>query len=115
MLNHIELQGRFTRNPELKTTGTGISVTTFTLACDRDYSKDAVDFVSCVAWRQTAEFVSKYFAKGQLAVVSGRLQSREWKDKDGAKHVAWEVLCDNVYFCEKRKEEQQDEDGDLPY
>ena len=103
MLNTVSIMGRLTKEPELRTTQNGISVTTFTLAVDRDYQKDAVDFFSCTAWRQTAEFVSKYFHKGQLAVVSGRMQSREWKDRDGNKRIAWEIQADNVYFGESKR------------
>ena len=103
MLNHIVLQGRLTKEPEMRTTGSGIAVTSFTLAHDRDFQKDAVDFVDCVAWRQTAEFVSKYFHKGQLAIVSGRLQSRDWTDRNGNNRKAWEIQCDNVYFGESKR------------
>ena len=87
MLNHITIMGRLTRDPELRRTGSGIAVTSFTLAVDRDYKSNSgekeTDFIDCVAWRQTGEFVSKYFSKGRMAVASGKLQIREWTDKSG--------------------------------
>lgn len=103
MLNQIVLLGRLTRDPELRRTGSGTAVTSFTLAVDRDY-KDAggergVDFIECVAWRATAEFVAKYFTKGQLAAVSGRLQLRDWTDKEGAKRRTAEVVVASCYFA----------------
>ena len=104
MLNHITLQGRLTKDPELRTTPTGVQVATFTLACDRDFQRDQVDFVPCVAWRQNAEFISKYFHKGNLMVVCGSLQSRYWTDKDNNKRTAWEVQVDRAYFCEGKKD-----------
>lgn len=103
MLNHITIQGRMTKEPELRSTQSGTSVVSFTVACDRDFDRDQVDFINCVAWRGTAEFVSKYFHKGSLAVVSGRLQSRKWKDRNDQNRTEWEVHCDNVYFCESKK------------
>jgi len=108
MLNHITIMGRLTREPELRRTGSGIAVASFTLAVDRDYSpKDGgereTDFIDCVAWRQTGEFVSKYFTKGSMAVVSGRLQIRGWTDKDGNKRRSAEVVADNVYFGESKR------------
>ena len=110
MLNHIDIMGRLTRNPELRRTASGISCVSFTLAVDRDYSgKDGgekeVDFIDCVAWRSTADFVSKYFSKGRMAVVSGRLQIRGWTDKEGNKRRTAEVVADNVYFADSKKEE----------
>ena len=110
MLNHIVLMGRLTRDPELRRTGSGTAVASFTLAVDRDFSgKDSTeketDFIDCVAWRQTGEFVSKYFSKGQMAVVSGRLQIRGWTDKEGNKRRTAEVVADNVYFGDSKKEE----------
>ena len=107
MLNHIDVMGRFTKDPELRTTQNGNSVTTFTLAVDRDFQKDQADFFECVAWRQTAEFVSKYFKKGQLAVVSGKMQSREFTDKNNNKRKAWEIQCENVYFGESKRRESK--------
>ena len=109
MLNHITIMGRLTRDPELRRTGSGIAVASFTLAVDRDYSpKDGgereTDFIDCVAWRQTGEFVSKYFTKGRMAVVSGRLQIRSWTDKDGNKRRTAEVVADNVYFGDSRRD-----------
>ena len=111
MLNHIVIMGRLTRDPELRRTGSGIAVASFTLAVVRDFSpKDGgereTDFIDCVAWRQTGEFVSKYFTKGRMAVVSGRLQIRNWNDKDGNKRRSAEVVADNVYFGDSRREDQ---------
>ncbi len=108
MLNHITIMGRLTRDPELRRTGTGVAVTSFTLAVDRDFGKTEsgdreTDFIDCVAWRQTGEFVSKYFAKGSMAVVSGRLQIRSWTDKEGNKRRTAEVVADNVYFGESKR------------
>ena len=114
MLNHIVLQGRFVKEPEMRTTNSGIPVTSFTLAHDRDFQKDATDFVDCVAWRATGEFVSKYFHKGNLALVSGRLQSRTWEDRDGKKRTSWEIQCDNVYFCERRNDAGEGYSGGEP-
>ena len=110
MLNHIVLMGRLTRDPELRRTGSGVAVASFRLAVDRDFgSKDAggekeTYFIDIVAWRSTAEFVSKYFAKGRMAVVSGRLQMRNWTDKDGNKRTSAEVVADNVYFGESKRD-----------
>ena len=111
MLNHIVLMGRLTRDPELRRTGSGIAVASFTLAVDRDYApKDGgareTDFIDIVAWRSTAEFVSKYFSKGRMAVVSGRLQIRPWEDKDGNKRRSAEVVADNVYFGESKRDSE---------
>ena len=108
MLNHIVIMGRLTRDPELRRTGSGIAVASFTLAVDRDFGKNdngerETDFIDCVAWRQTGEFVSKYFTKGRMAVVSGRLQIRGWTDKDGNKRRTAEVVADNVYFGESKR------------
>lgn len=104
MLNHITIMGRLTRDPELRYTQSQIPVASFTLAVDRDGSKEdkQTDFIDCVAWRQTAEFVSKYFAKGSMAVVSGRLQIRDWTDRDGSKRKTAEIVADNVYFGEAK-------------
>ena len=109
MLNHIVIMGRLTRDPELRRTGTGIAVTSFSLAVDRDFGKNEsgereTDFIDCVAWRQTGEFVSKYFTKGRMAVVSGRLQIRSWTDKDGNKRRTAEVVADNVYFGDSKRD-----------
>ena len=109
MLNHITIMGRLTRDPELRRTGSGIAVASFSLAVDRDFSprdggERETDFIDCVAWRQTGEFVSKYFTKGRMAVVSGRLQIRSWTDKDGNKRRTAEVVADNVYFGDSKRE-----------
>ena len=111
MLNHIVIMGRLTRDPELRRTGSGVAVTSFTLAVDRDFGnrengEKETDFIDCVAWRQTGEFVSKYFTKGRMAVVSGRLQIRNWNDKDGNKRRSAEVVADNVYFGDSKREDQ---------
>ena len=109
MLNHITIMGRLTRDPELRRTGSGIAVASFTVAVDRDFSpKDGgekeTDFIDCVAWRQTGEFVSKYFTKGRMIVVSGRLQIRSWTDKDGNKRRTAEVVADNCYFGDSKRD-----------
>lgn len=101
MLNHIVLMGRLTRDPELRYTQSQIPVASIRIAVDRDYGRGEekqTDFIDVTAWRQTAEFISKYFQKGRMIVVSGRLQMREWTDKDGNKRVSAEVVADNVYF-----------------
>ena len=108
MLNHITIMGRLTRDVELRRTGSGIAVASFTVAVDRDFgNRDGgereTDFIDCVAWRQTGEFVSKYFTKGSMIVVSGRLQIRNWNDKDGNKRRSAEVVADNVYFGESKR------------
>ena len=109
MLNHITIMGRLTRDPELRRTGSGVAVASFTVAVDRDFGKNEngekeTDFIDCVAWRQTGEFVSKYFTKGRMAGVSGRLQIRSWTDKDGNKRRTAEVVADNVYFGDSKRE-----------
>ena len=109
MLNHIIVMGRLTRDPELRRTGSGVAVASFTVAVDRDFSpKDGgereTDFIDCVAWCQTGEFVSKYFTKGRMAVVSGRLQIRGWTDKDGNKRRTAEIVADNVYFGDSKRD-----------
>ena len=108
MLNHITIMGRLVRDPELRRTGSGIAVASFTVAVDRDFGgrdggEKETDFIDCVAWRQTGEFVSKYFTKGRMIVVSGRLQIRSWTDKDGNKRRSAEVVADNVYFGESKR------------
>ena len=137
MLNHIVIMGRLAKDPELRRTQSGTAVTSFRLAVDRDFKdkqtgQRATDWIDCVAWRSTAEFVEKYFSKGSLAVVSGRLQMRDWTDKDGNKRISAEVQVDNIYFGgSKRNEggsdagdagdaqepefEELDEDGELPF
>ena len=109
MLNHITIMGRMVRDPELRRTGSGVAVASFTLAVDRDFKASGggekeVDFIDCVAWRQAGEFVSKYFTRGRMAVVSGRLQIRSWNDKDGNKRRTAEVLAENVYFADSKSE-----------
>lgn len=110
MLNHIVIMGRLTRDPELRRTGSGVAVSSFTVAVDRDFSgKDGeekeTDFLDCVAWRQTGEFVSKFFRKGSMIIVSGRLQVRSWTDKDGNKRRTAEIVADNCYFGDSKKSE----------
>lgn len=106
MLNHITVMGRLVRDPELRRTGSGIAVASFTVAVDRDFSGNSgekeTDFIDCVAWRQTGEFVSKYFSKGRMIVVSGRLQIRSWDDKDGNKRRTAEIVADNCYFADSK-------------
>lgn len=110
MLNHIVLMGRLTRDPELRYTQSQIPVASFSLAVDRDFGgrdggERQTDFIDIVAWRSTAEFVSKYFTKGSMAAVSGRLQIRDWTDRDGNKRRSAEVVADNVYFGESKRRE----------
>ena len=109
MLNHITIMGRLVRDPELRRTGSGIAVASFTVAVDRDFGgrdggEKETDFIDCVAWRQTGEFVSKYFTKGRMIVVSGRLQIRSWNDKDGNKRRTAEVVADNCYFGDSKRD-----------
>lgn len=127
MLNHIVIMGRLTAAPELRYTQQGTAVANYTLAVDRDFqsggSEKQTDFVPCVAWQQTAEFVSKYFSKGSMAVVSGRLQFRDWTDKDGNKRRTAEVVTERVHFGESKKRdaspdvqfEEIPDDGELPF
>ena len=110
MRNHITIMGRLNRDPELRRTGSGIAVASFTVAVDRDFGgrdggEKETDFIDCVAWRQTREFVSKYFTKGRMIVVSGRLQIRSWTDKDGNKRRTAEVVADNCYFGDSKRDE----------
>lgn len=137
-LNRICLMGRLTRDPELRWTGNGTAVTSFTIAVDRDFkSQDGekeTDFIDIVAWRNTAEFASKYFSKGRMAVVTGRLQLRDWTDKEGNKRRTAEVVADNVYFGDSKRQEggdsaqaenaaegtyggfvEEEDDGSLPF
>ena len=109
MLNHIVIMGRLARDPELRHTQAGVPVATFRLAVDRDFKdkttgERATDWIDVVAWRGTGEFVSRYFTKGRMAVVDGRLQMREWTDKEGNKRTTAEVVADNVYFGDSRRE-----------
>ena len=112
MLNKILIMGRLTRDPELRRTGSGTAVTSFSLACDRDFKSQSgekeTDFIEVVAWKNTAEFVSKYFSKGRMAVVEGRLQIRDWTDKAGNKRTTAEVVADNVYFADSKRSESND-------
>lgn len=109
MLNKIILMGRITRDPELRRTQSGTAVTSFSLAVDRDFKSQngekETDFIDIVAWRNTAEFVSKYFSKGRMAVVEGRLQIRDWTDRDGGKRRTAEVIADNVYFGDSKRDD----------
>ena len=108
MLNHIVVMGRLTRDPELRKTASGVSVASFSVAVDRDFSqqdgKKETDFLDVVAWRNTAEFAAKYFTKGRMAVVSGRLQIRDWTDKDGNKRRSAEVIVNSIYFGDSKKD-----------
>lgn len=115
MLNHIVIMGRLARDPELRRTQTGVPVASFRLAVDRDFKdkttgERATDWIDCVAWKSTGEFVSRYFTKGSLAVVDGRLQIRNWTDKEGNRRTTAEVVVDNVYFGGSRR----DGDGQIP-
>ena len=109
MLNHIVIMGRLTRDPELRRTASGLAVTSFSVAVDRDFGKNdsgekKTDFFDCVAWRNTAEFASKYLSKGRMVVVSGRLEFRDWNDKDGNKRRNAEIVVDNVYFADSKRD-----------
>ena len=111
MLNHIVIMGRLVQDPVLRTTQSGVNVASFTVAVDRDFagrdgSDRQTDFIDCVAWRQTGEFVSKYFQKGRMIVVSGRLQSRKWQDRDGNNRTNWEIQADNVYFGDSKRDSE---------
>ena len=112
MLNKIIIMGRLTRDPELRRTGSGTAVTSFSMACDRDFKSQSgdkeTDFIDVVAWKNTAEFVSKYFTKGRMAVVEGRLQILDWTDKAGNKRTTAEVVADNVYFADSKRSESND-------
>lgn len=118
MLNRITIMGRMTRDPELRHTPQGTPVVTFTLAVDRDYqtggSERQTDFIDVVAWKSTAEFVSKYFSTGSMAIVTGRLQIRDWEDKHGNKRRSAEVVADSVYFGESRKRDTEGVNVDPP-
>jgi len=116
MLNQISIQGRFARDPELRRTNSGKAVASFALACDRDFKNQQtgekeVDFIECVAWHGTAEMVEKYFKKGQMAVVTGRLQIRAWEDKNGQKRRTAEILVSSVYFCGSKENGTQGSSG----
>lgn len=140
MLNKIFIMGRLTRDPELRTTNSGTSVASFSLAVDRNYKgadgEKETDFIDCVAWRQTGEFAAKYFAKGRMVVVEGRLQIRPWTDKEGNNRRSAEVIVDNMYFGDSKRDgdtggarpasgpvnvsandwqEADEDEGDLPF
>lgn len=130
MLNRIIVMGRMTRDPELRRTNSGTAVASFTVAVDRDFKPQSgekeTDFIDVVAWRNTAEFVSKYFSKGRMAVVEGRLQIRDWTDKDGNKRRTAEIVADSVYFGDSKRDggetvepkgvfSEIEDDGDLPF
>ena len=109
MLNHIVIMGRLVRDPELRRTGTGVAVASFRVAVDRDFApKDGgerkADFIDCVAWRQTGEFISKYFTKGRMIIVDGRLEMRDWTDKDGNKRTSAEIVVANAYFGDSKRD-----------
>ena len=119
MLNHITIMGRLVKDPELRRTQSGVAVCSFTVAVDRDFqSREAAekqtDFIDVVAWRQTAEFVSKYFTKGRMIVVDGSLQSRKWQDKTGQNRVSWEVLANNIYFGGSKRDGMSGGDYSAP-
>lgn len=107
MLNHVEVQGRLTADPELRATNSGKAVASFSLACERDYAAEGAqretDFLEVVAWGSTAQFIARNFNKGQMAIVTGRLQVRSWEDKNGQKRRTTEIVANNVYFCGKKE------------
>ena len=111
MLNNIVIMGRLTADPILRRTQNGVAVASFTLACERDFAAQGeareTDFIDVCAWRYTAEFVEKYFSKGQMAIVTGRLQIRNWEDKEGNKRRSAEILADHVYFGEGKRDSQK--------
>lgn len=111
MLNHISIMGRLCGDPQLRRTGNGVPVATFTIASDRDFGSKGqekeTDFIDVVAWRSTAEFVEKYFSKGRMAVVSGRLQVRNWTDKEGSKRKTAEIVAESVYFGDSKSDGSQ--------
>lgn len=114
MLNNVTLMGRLVRNPELRYTQNQTPVASFTLACERDTKDKTTDFIDCTAWRHTAEFVNNYMTKGQMIVVTGRLQIRQWNDKDGNKRTAPEINVDNAYFAENKRKSDPDERAPMP-
>ena len=108
MLNHLVIMGRVTRDPELRRTPTGVAVATFSIACDRDYKaagadKPATDFIRCVAWRSTAEYAAKWFPKGRMAIVAGRLEISSYTDRDGTRHTSSEINVENIYYGDYSK------------
>ena len=114
MLNHITVMGRLTKDPEMRRTGTGVAVTSFTVAVDRDFGEKKADFIDCVAWRQTGEFISNYFSKGRMIVVDGRLEMRDWTDKNGNKRINAEINVQNAYFGDSKREESIPADAGVP-
>ena len=118
MLNRIVIMGRLTRDPELRRTQSGTAVTSFSIACDRDFKSQGgekeTDFIDIVAWRGTAEFVSKYFTKGRMAIVEGRLQIRDWTDNNGSKRRSAEVIADNIYFGDSKRDSAPSDYGAPP-
>lgn len=118
MLNHITIMGRMVRDPELRYTHSSVPVTSFTVAVDRDYQSEngerQADFIDCSAWRATAEFISKYFRKGSMIAVSGRLQAHKWVDRDGNNRTGWSIKVENVYFCEGKKPDKAPEPERAP-
>ena len=126
MLNNAVVMGRLTKDPELKQTANNVPMATFRLACERDYKgkdgKRETDFIDVIAWRQTAEFVARFFTKGRLVTIDGKLQSRNWEDKDGNKRTNLEVVADNVYFSDNKIDKRPPEfvpidadDSELPF
>lgn len=126
MLNKVILMGRFTRDPELKSTPQGVSTCSFSLAVDRNFTREGeerkADFINCVAWRSTAEFISKYFRKGSMAAIEGSIQTRSWDDNEGKKRYATEVIVSQIYFAESKKDEPEapvfspmGDNDDLPF
>lgn len=131
MLNQITLMGRLTHDPELRVTPKGISVASFAVAVNRDYERDKADFINVIAWRSTADFVEKYFHKGDTIALTGSLQMREWRDKDNNRRISAEVVANSVYFCGQKRESNStqrddyaprgledvgpDDDGELPF
>lgn len=128
-LNIITIQGRLCADPDLRSTQAGKKVASFTLAVDRDFQRDEADFITCVAWEKKAEFVDQYFTKGQMALVTGRLQIRQWTDKEGGKRTAAEVVANEIHFCGPKQtpqgyaksrtpdytEIEDEDDGELPF
>ena len=125
MLNHVSIQGRLVRDPELRRTNTGKAVCSFTIACDKPGKDAGASFIDCVAWDKTAEFVNNYFMKGDAIIVEGRLETRQYETKDGQKRTATEVVVSQAHFCEKKKEAEEKpaqqftlmdgDDGQLPF
>jgi len=130
MLNHITIMGRFTKDPEIRKTASGTTCANFTIACERDFAdkhsgEKETDFIDCVAWHKTAEFIERYFGKGRMAVVAGRLQKRKWEDKNGNKRETAEIVVEDIYFADSKKDGNtntpnnfatlDDDDSNLPF